>query len=163
MKIIYSYPSHWKSTCEMITICHSEGEVGTKSLFGKSHLFLLLHPKIMVILMHRPIISKANISNHLWQDQNTACKRCRHAELGSCNNAKRCLLVLPLVWVPQNIYSFLKTNANLHRWVEAKIGGPNEARPAFCPGSTSSKAWRGPIIEKLWGEGRDTQNAEERK
>ena len=58
------------------------------------------------------------------------------AELGSCNNAKRCCMVLLLGQVSQSTYGFLKTNADLLRSVKAKMGGLNEAKLAFCTGST---------------------------
>lgn len=60
------------------------------------------------------------------------------AELGNCNNAKRCCMVLLLGQVSQSAYSFLKTNADLLISVEAKMGGPNEAKLAFCTGSAKS-------------------------
>lgn len=79
------------------------------------------------------------------------------AELGSCNNAKRCCMVLLLGKVSQSTYGFLKTNADLLRSVKAKMGGPKK------PSWPSTLEAPSPIMEKLWGDKRDTKNAEERK
>ena len=79
-------------------------------------------------------------------------------------NAKRCPMVLPLGQVSQSTYGFLKTNSDLLRTVEAKKGGPDEGKLAFCTGSI--KAHRGETLgrpeghKECWREKTDCQSGD---
>ena len=79
-------------------------------------------------------------------------------------NAKRCPVVLPLGQVSQSTYGFLKTNADLLRMVEAKKGGPDEGKLAFC--TRSIKAHRGETLRRpeghkeCWREKTDGQSGD---
>ena len=79
-------------------------------------------------------------------------------------NAKRCPVVLPLGQVSQSTYGFLKTNADLLRMVEAKKGGPDEGKLAFC--TRSIKAHRGETLgrpeghKECWREKTDGQSGD---
>lgn len=162
MKIIYSCPSYWKSTCDAITIYHSvsEGEAATKTLFGGSRPFLIVSFQDHCDTVHRSIISSANMNNYLWEHRTLLSEDADIRSQIGVTLIKNALLFCPGAKCPKACSVFLRPKPV---WSgEGKSVEPNEAWPASAPKSPlqgRSGAHRG---RTLRSEGRHAE-AEERK
>lgn len=157
MKIIYSCPSCWKSSCHAITIRHpvSEGEAATKTLFGRSRPFLIVSSQDHRDTVHRSIISSANMNSYFWEHKTLLSKDADRLSQIGVTMIKNALLFCPWAKCPKACSVFLRPKPV---WSgEGKSVESNEAWPASAPKSLlqgRSGQHRG---RTLWSEGRHAE------